>query len=172
MCADSFQGLTGTAADSLSVSTVISSFPHHSQEAASTSALSLRGARVLRPLAPRPGLHTLTVSPSSTGGSQTDSGQKIRREGVQCHCRAGNGTAGTETPVPLRISGLRTFSNREAAVHPTGPEGFAVLSSITQTEMFVPRSQPKPDEIVLKCSVQGGQGTYVGCAAEMNTNDG
>lgn len=37
--------------------------------------------------------------------------------------------------------------------------------------MFVPLGQPKKDEIVLKCSIQGGQ-ENVHRVAEMNIEDG
>lgn len=45
----------------------------------------------------------------------------------------------------------------ETTTHPTGPEGLAVLSFITQKAMFVRLSQAKEDENALKRCIQGGQ---------------
>lgn len=73
---------------------------------------------------------------------------------------------------PSQEQRSESVGNRERATQPlTGPEGFELLSSITQKAMFMMLSQPQKDEIVLKRSIQGGE-EDVRCTAEMIIEDG
>lgn len=89
-----------------------------------------------------------------------------------CQCRGDNKTAQhADTNASPKQWPESAQSPGRSRAPLTGPEGFEELSSITQTARFIMLSQPKKDEIVLQCSVQGGQ-ENVRCAADMNNENG